>query len=902
MFRRSAFRSALTGAALLLAHGAIAGAGNQVPSGRLPDTFKAQRFAVELKIDPRQDRFEGVSRIDGAIAKATDTLWIHGRDLTVTAASATPGDGKPMALKVEQAHVSGVLKLSAKGKIPAGPVSLRLEYQAPFNRQLEGAYKLVHVGESYVMTQMEPLGARLAFPTLDEPAYKRPWDITLVVPETMNAVANTALAEETRLGNGLKRLRFARTENLPSYLIAFAVGPWDVVEWADIPPNEVRPAPLKLRGIAPKGRGKDLHYALEHTAEIVAALERYFGIAYPFDKLDILAAPDFSAGAMENAGLITYRDSLLFAGEGSPTGLRQAYWGTHAHELAHQWFGDLVTMPWWDDLWLNEAFATWMGTRTVAGLQPEFNAQRSRLEGALFAMDGDSLVSTRRIREPIRDFTEIAAAFDGITYQKGGAVLGMFEHFVSAERFQAGIRQYLREHARGNATSADLVSAVAAQSDDPGAVAAAFDSFIDQPGVPFLRLALDCAGDRPVLKIAQRRYLPLGSTAPAAQTWGVPMCLRWGQGETAGEQCALLDSAEAELALNAPQCPDWVMPNAGAAGYYRFALAPADQARLDAAFERLTEMEQRVYADSLDAAFQAGAIDAAAYLAALPKLAVAPARQVATAPITTLQWMHEHLARNEAERAALRARVIEVYRPRLARLGEAARPQDSDDDRLLRAALLDLLADFARDPELGAKLAAEGRRVLGLDGDGVLKPDAVAPDRRALALKMAAIRGDVAVFEAMAGAFHASDDSLLRGQLLSALGRFENPALAARARAISLEPGTRSNEVIAVLGNQLGVPALREGARRWLREEYDALMAKAPRGLGGGFVRFDAQDRCSGEEAAEIEAWHGPRLREVEGGPRRLAQSIEGIRLCAALKTAQAAHGLGAALGRAQAP
>lgn len=862
-------------------------AGSEVPSGRLPKTLAPESFSIELKIDPRQDDFEGRSEIHAVVTEGTDTLWLHGRDQDIARAVLIPESGETLPLKVESAHVSGVLRLTAPVGIAPGPVTLSLVYSAPFNRQLEGAYKLVHAGESYVMTQMEPLGARLAFPGMDEPAFKRPWDITLVVPEDHNAVANTSLVEETVLGDGWKRLRFARTENLPSYLIAFAVGPWDIVEWADIPANEVRPAPLKLRGIAAKGRGKDLSYALEHTGEIVAALERYFGSAYPFDKLDILAAPDFSAGAMENAGLITYRDSLLFINENSPTSQRQAYWGVHAHELAHQWFGDLVTMPWWDDLWLNEAFATWMGNRIVDGLQPEFNAQRSRQNAAVFAMDGDSLASTRRIREPIHDFTEIAAAFDGITYQKGGAVLAMFEHYVGAEPFRDGIRRYLSAHAGGNATSRDLISAVAAQSDNPAAVFAAFESFIDQSGVPFLRVSLDCAADRPTLRIAQTRYLPVGSEASAAQDWGVPLCVRFGSGEESASQCGLIQGADAEFALDAPRCPDWVMPNADGAGYYRYALGADDQARLDAAFDRLSEAEQRMVADSLNAAFRAGAIDTQAFMAALPRLAMAPARQTALAPVSILRWLLEHQTRDQTERAALRARVAEVYRPRLDTLGLVARSGDSDDDRLLRAELIDLLADFARDPDLGAALAADGRRVLGLDGAGGVQPNAVPPDRRAVALRMAAVYGQDPVFEAMVDAFRASNDSLLRGQLLFALGRFAQPALAQRARDLSLEDGTRSNEMASVLGAQLGEPELRDAARIWLREKYDALMAKGPRGLGGGFVRFDAVARCSPSEAAEIEAWHGPRLREVEGGPRRLAQSVESIRLCAALKAAQ---------------
>jgi len=880
-----------SGALLLMLSAALDAAPNlpvsELPTGRLPGTLQAERFALQLTIDPSREDFTGIATMIAKVTAPTSTLWLHGRGLDIQSATLTLDHGRTLKLSARQAHVSGLLELRAASVIPVGSATLRIHYRAAFSHQLQGVYKLLHAGEAYVMTQMEPQSARLAFPSLDEPAFKQPWDITLIVPNDQQAVANTALVEATALANGWKRLRFARTENLPSYLIAFAVGPWDIVDWADIPANAVRQSPLKLRGIAAKGRGPELHYALAHSGEIIAALERYFGIAYPFDKLDILAAPDFASGAMENAGLITYRDSLLFINEQTPARLRQAYWGVQAHEMAHQWFGDLVTMPWWDDVWLNEAFATWMSAKIVAELQPEFQVQRNRIESALYAMDGDSLASTRRVREPIRDFTEIAAAFDGITYQKGGAVLGMFEHFVGPENFQRGIRQYLQAHARGNATSSDLITAIAATATDPGAVRAAFASFIDQPGVPFLRVALNCAGPQPRLQIQQSRYLPVGSSASADQTWQLPLCVRSGDGEQTRSQCTLISGSDSEVTLDGERCPDWVMPNADASGYYRFALAAADQAHLQAAFAKLNAEEQRAYADSLAAAFMAGAIDPATLLAALPQLASAPGRQVVTAPFQLVRWIDQQLSADAAASSQLRARVRQIYRPRLAALGVAPKPDESDDDRLLRASLLELLADFGRDPELCADLAARGRHFLGLNDAHQIDADAVPADLRGLALAMAAAHGDSSVFAAMLQTFRGSGDSLLRGQLLTALGRFTDAELATRARAVSLEANTRSNEISLVVGAQLGEPETRSAARAWLRSEYTALMKKGPRGLGTGFARLDASDRCSNAEADEIDAWHGPRLREIEGGPRRLAQAVESIRLCAALKAAQ---------------
>lgn len=888
-------------AALLICIGGIVcaqdAAPSDVPTGRLPRDVELLETALELKLDPRKGRFEGHTRIAVDVKKAGDTLWLHGRDLTIESAGITSEAGEKLPLKAEQADVSGVLKFTAPTEIPVGKATVEIAYSAPYG-ELQGAYKVKADGNDYVVTHMEPLGARNTFPGFDEPGFKRPWDITLIVPQDQAAVANTRQVKEERLDGGWKRLTFARTENLPSYQIAFVVGPWDVIEWQDIPPNAIRKTPLELRGIAVKGQGERMSYALEHTAEIVQALEEYFGTPYPFDKLDLVAAPDFGAGAMENPGLIISRDSLMFANEDSPTQLRQGYWGTHAHELAHQWFGNLVTMPWWDDIWLNEAFATWMGNKIAGQLQPQFHTDRGLMEGALNAMGGDSLASTRRIHEPVNDFTDIQSAFDGITYQKGGAVLAMFERFVGETKFRDAVRSYLAEHARGNATSADLIDAIAANSDDPQGVRAAFNSFIDQPGIPFLRVELDCAdASKPALKIAQSRYLRLGSQAAGDQHWGLPLCLRFNAGGGTHKQCSLVSQAQARLPLQASTCPTWLMPNAEGVGYYRFTLADKDRTALTAAFSKLDEREQRAFADSLEAAFQNGSIDAAAYLSATPQLAGAPVRQAAAAPMPRINWIKEKLTKDEAEKTRLMQFAARTYGPQLDRLGLDPRPGESDDDRLLRSALAGFLANTVREPALRAQLAKGGREVLGIGGDGRLHADAVSADQRGLAIGMAAEEGDAKTFEALEKHFRASHDPLLRGQLLAAMGSVTDAGLAERARALALNPALlRRNELFALLGSQAGKETLRPGLREWLDSNFHTLQRRLAPG-GAGLVRLYAVGLCSAPEADAVQAKFAERLRTIEGGPRTLAQTTEDLRLCGVLREAQAKRGFGDALG-----
>ena len=874
-------------AAALLAVAAAASAADAVPTGPLPRTVVPSLVKLELKLDPRQETFSGRTSIQARVAEPTDVIWMHGRGLKIAKAEATVAGGGKVALTASEADVSGVLRLQAAEEIPAGEATIDIEYSAPFG-ELQGAYRVKPDGNDYVVTQMEPLGARNTFPGFDEPSFKQPWEITLIVPEDDVAVANSAETKTEKLGDGWKKVTYARTEALPSYLIAFAVGPWDVPVGPDIPASSVRDTPVKLRGIAAKGQGARMKYSLAHTPEIVTALEEYFGIPYPFDKLDNVAAPDFWAGAMENAGLIVYRDSLMFPDENSPVGQRQSFWGVSAHELAHQWFGDLVTMKWWDDLWLNEGFATWMGNKVHGQLQPQAHTDRNLLEGALRAMGADSLASSRRVHEPINDFTQIQSAFDGITYQKGGATLNMFEQYIGPDKFRDGIRNYLKQHARGNATSADLIAAVAAQGEDPAAIDAAFKSYIDQPGVPFLKIDLQCGDGRPALVVRQQRYLPLGSTASANQTWGVPLAVRYGDGGTVREEKGIVTGAQTRFELKQAQgCPAWVMPNAHGNGYYRFALAPEQQQKLSAAFARLDEREQRVYADSIVAAYGAGELTPSQLLQALPQFTTAKVRQTVTAGMGSLDWMEEYLLADEAQRAGFRASAAALYRPRLDALGMLPRDGEEEDQRLLRNSLINAFAFDFKDKAVRDYLDAEGRKVLGLGGDGMpddgmLHKDAIPQEIRGEAIAVAVAEGGKPAFDLAEKHFRAEKDPTLRRELLGAMGGVEDPALAERARGFVFEEGLlRRNEIFSAVGGQLEHEELRPVVRKWVDAHFTELEAKlAP--AGAALVNLYSAGMCSSADAAELESKFSARMAKIEGGPLELKQEVERIRLCAA--------------------
>jgi alanyl aminopeptidase len=541
-----------------------------IPTGRLPDTAIPLSYVLNLTVDPRADRFTGQVRIRVNLTAALDHLWMHASEINVARIAVIDAGGKRHKAQFAVRDPTGIAEVSFGGPLPEQQIELIIDYSAAFNAKLEGLYK-VRVGDDwYAMTQMEPTSARHAFPSFDEPRFKSPFRVTLTVPKDAVAVANTRQIKERLSADAQsKTLTFATTKPLPTYLIALAVGPWDVLQAPDIPPNSVRKNPIPLRGIGPRGTGSQLQWILDQAPMIVKYFEEYTSQAYPFDKLDLVGAPDFGAGAMENAGLIIFRDALLRIDANSSTSAHRSAFNVTAHEIAHMWFGDLVTVPWWDDIWLNEAFATWAQGKATVDLKPEYTGDLARLEGTLGAMRSDSLLSARKIRQPIANFGEIQTAFDGITYQKGAAVLRMFEEWLGEPTYQAAMREYLARHAYGSGSSDDLIATIAKVSGKGEELNHAMSSLLNQPGVPLVHTSLTCANGTATLALGQSRYLPYGVAAGEDVGWTLPVCVRFDHGDQFGRQCFLLDQPQRDFAV-AGGCATRYLPNANATGYYRF--------------------------------------------------------------------------------------------------------------------------------------------------------------------------------------------------------------------------------------------------------------------------------------------------------------------------------------------
>jgi alanyl aminopeptidase len=608
-------------------------------------------------------------------------------------------------------------------------------------------------------------------------------------------------------------------------------------------------------------------------------LERYIGIAYPYEKLDIIAVPDIAAGAMENAGAITFRDRLLFVDpKTAPESQLRAFASVMAHELSHHWTGDLVTMPWWDDIWLNEAFATFMAAKIVATVHPEQQAQLALEASVLGTMDNDSRQAARRIRQPIESTHDIANAFDGITYQKGAGVISMFERWLGAEPFRTAVQNHLRAHAYGVATSNELLAELGKASGKD--VATPFSTFLDQVGVPLISVDVRCSADGKTaeLGLKQTRYLPLGSAADHDQLWRIPVCARYQVGGLTDELCTVLEGAEGVLPLDGGGCPAWVMPNADGAGYYRWSLSALELEKLrKAGFGKLTPREKLSMADSVNAGFESGALEPAAVLNAMPTLANDEDRTVATMPMGALTFMREYML-DDSTRPALDRFARELYANRLRKLGWKEKPKESGEQKLLRAGIIGFLAHGVRDQATRAQLHTLGKSLL--TSGGKTKPEAVPNDLRNVAVQVAMQEGDDTTFNNGYERFTETKDPIERDRLLSALSMVTD-ARSARALALTLDPQLRTNEVTVPLRYQVNDERTREAGFAFLEHNIDAIVQRISN-ENAGSLPWLAASFCGAPGAARAQQLFAARIDKMEGGPRVLASVLEMVTQCGA--------------------
>ncbi|MFZ4479663.1 MAG: M1 family metallopeptidase [Rhodoferax sp.] len=831
---------------------------------RLPGGVEPLGYRLALTIDPDQASHSGEVWIGVDVKAETRSIRLHASDIAVAAAELRIAGASHLA--TARALDGKLLELSFDRPVPAGKGELKIAFSGRIDdKGSQGLFRQKEGGDWYVFTQFEASDARRAFPAFDEPGWKVPWKLALTIPQSLTAVANTPSTSEVALPGGMKRIEFAQTPPLPSYLVAFGVGPFDILDAG----NAGR---TPLRFVTPRGRSAEARYAARVTPAILAALEDYFGLPYPYAKLDVMALPlTLNFGAMENPGLVTFSSRLLLARAGEESvNFKRSLVSVQAHELAHQWFGDYVTMAWWDDLWLNESFASWMADKITARVVPEWHSDTGTQQARARAMRADRLASARRVHQPVNDADALQSAFDSITYSKGQVTLAMFEAWLGSDRFQAGVQRYISRHAWGNATGDDFVAAL---SDGDAALSASLRSFTEQPGIARLQVTLVCDG-KPSLKLAQARFLPLGSTASSASVWQIPVTVR-----TPGGQVRLMfGQTQGSLALPDADCPAWVEANAGGSGYYRPVYGSGQLLALMTQAD-LTVNELLANLDDAQALTESGDLALGDALALALRYARHSRREVVDAALSIISRMEPLIA--PLQREAYAALWQRAWGARARELGLTANSAETDDDRLLRARWIGRMVDAGSDQSLRARA--------GQLAQSWLKDRTVldAADR-GLVLRSAAIGGDRALFDALVAAALSSPNRRERSDIYGALGRFKSAELALAGRQLWLSPRHDIRELLASGRDQYGDEAVADGLLAFLRDNFAAISARLPSESVARFPRYFS-GFCSAGKAAEVEQFFAPLVSAYEGGASSLKQTLEGIRLCAVYSESQRA-------------
>ena len=850
---------------------AVAAPAPPAPALRLPDGVRPTRYAAELTVDPRAPRFSGRVTIDLDVARPTRVIWINATDLAIASATITSG------VSTESAEVAAAdddfTRVTAPHTLPAGPARLTLVYQGALDAtRSRGLYREKEKDEWYVYSFFEPIDARRAFPSFDEPDFKVPWAITLHVPKGNVALTNSPALRERDEPDGMKEIVFAESKPMPTYAVALVVGPFDLVE------RPLGPKGKPLRIAVPRGRGDEARYAADHTTELVRRLEEYFGMPYPYDKLDVAVVPRYW-GTMEHPGLVALGQPLTLIRPDEETEQRRKHYANIAvHELAHYWFGDYVTMRWWDDTWLNEAFGAWMDEKMTDAFAPRWEFPFARLGVTEWSMREDAVETARAVRQPIATRNDIGASFDnGMTYGKGGAVVRMVEHWLGAPRFQAVVRRYMQQFAWKNASSEDFYALL--EAEQPGATRV-MRSFVEQPGLPRVSARLTCeAGQEPRVSLAQSRFLPWAKTRSDA-TWSIPVCLRYPTGAPPGSAstCVLVDKEAASAPLpGARGCPAWFDANDDASGYYRVRYEGDAFGRMITAETRpsvaaLTTRERIALVGDQRALIAAGEASPTSLLAVLPRLAADRDAKIARAAVRFVESIHGNL--DPGLRAPFGRFVRATFGPRARALGWVDRPGDDQDTRDMRRELVPFVAVAGGD----AALAADAKRLTlaWLADRGALRGETVSA-----VLASAIATGDRALFVRLADEAHRTGERRERSVLLEALGAARDPALA--SAALELVAGDRFDlrESRAILTTMAWVPETRDLAFTFLLARFDALAARLRDDEASGLLQV-VDAACDEPHRARAESQLAERASKLEGGTQALRNALGAVQSCEA--------------------
>ena len=839
---------------------------------RLPELATPQHYKLTFAPNFDQDNFTGEETIEIQVLKPTAEIVVNSAEIEFQDVTIASG-GSTQTAKVSLDKEKEMASFSVGKALQPGPATLQIHYTGILNDELRGLYLgKDETGKKYAVTQFEATDARRAFPSFDEPAYKATFDITVIADKGHVAISNAkVLSDVPGPGAGKHTVHFATTAKMSSYLVALAVGDFEYLE------GSADGIPIRVYG--PPGTKQYDGFALQAAEYCMKYFDHYFGIKYPFEKLDMIGLPDFSAGAMENTGLITYREVILqLDDEHASVGLHKDVATVIAHEMAHQWFGDLVTMKWWDDIWLNEGFATWMENKAIAAWKPEWNMDLDDVRDTSVTFNVDSLANTRPIHQAAETPAQIQELFDGIAYGKAGAVLRALEAYLGPESFRAGVDEYLKRYSYSNATADDFWSTLAAVSKKP--VDRIMPTFVKQPGVPMVSLALQCSGNTAKVKLEQQRYFYdrtlFGSDN--SELWQIPVCMKEAPAKPGGSsatECQLL--TKREETFNVASCAPWVLNNAGAAGYYRSGYTTGMLRSLANNVERdLTPAERIMLLSDAWASVRVGRQEVGDYLAVAEGLKGDRSRAVIAELAEQLDYIGSHLV-TDSDRDSYQLWIRRLFTPAAQEFGWQARPGDTDEQKSLRSLVFHTLGYTGRDPEV----LAQARK---LAEDALQDPGSVDGTMAGTLFRLAALNGDATLYDKIVEHLKSAPTPNQYYLYFGALSDFSDPKLLERTLQFALTPDVRSQDSLGLIASVMENPAGEKVAWSFVRARWPDIEK-----IGGGFTSAEVVQATSVfcDEGLRDEVKDFFTQHSVPTAQRTLKQSLERMNYCVDLKSQQ---------------
>ncbi len=836
---------------------------------RLPGGASPNHYSLAVNINFANNTFDGDEAINLTLSKPRNAITLNALEIDFHQVTVTAG-GQTQTAKVSTDEKNEMATFTVDKQLPAGPATVNITYTGHLNDKLRGFYLSTYKGKKYEVSQMESTDARVAFPCFDEPDYKATFDITAVVDKGDTAISNGEIVSDTPGPGDKHTIKFSTSPKMSSYLVALTVGDWKC--------ESDKVDGVRVSVCTVPGKENLTHFPLEATKAILHYYDNYYGIKYPLPKLDNIAVPDFQAGAMENWGAIIYRETdLLIDDKTSSVGAKQGVAETIAHEMAHQWFGDLVTMKWWDDVWLNEGFATWMTSHPLEQWKPEWMLSQDVVQNTDRSLALDSVKNTRPIHQEAETRAEIEQLFDGIAYGKTASVLQMLESYLGPDTFRAGVNLYLKEHAYGNATAADFWNAMARSSKKP--IDKIMPTFVMQPGAPYVGVEAKCEGGSTVLDVSQKRYFdtPQEFEQPNDQIWQIPLCAK-SVGETGAgpQQCFLMTQRQQQFKLKG--CSKFVFPDAGALGYYRFGYDSAAMRQLGNVVEKgLTPDERIALMGNEWALMRVGQHQVGDYLALGDQLKNTPGSVLLSSFANHLTFINQHLV-TDADRPEFQAWLSGAFSPLMQQLGYAARPDDTPEQKQKRAVVFEILGNDANDPGVV-------RQANSMVQEYMKDPASVDPTLASAVVSVAAHHGDTELYNQFKAQMQKVKSPHEYYQYFYALADFSQPAVIQQTLDSTLTSEVRGQDLYVLIG-LLRNPASQNATWDFMRQNFDPLMKKTGGGLGGvGIFLYGAQSFCDTEKANEVEQFF--QQHPFPGTERDQRQAVEAISGCVELRGQQ---------------